>query len=53
MRWSNGVILLGAFEAPEQAAYTQAALKRAHVHANLLPRMGAGGAGGAGGGGPP
>jgi cell division septation protein DedD len=42
MRWSNGVILLGAFEAPEQAAYTQGQLKRAGVHANLLPRMGGG-----------
>jgi cell division septation protein DedD len=40
VRWSNGVILLGAFEAPEQAAYTQAALKRAGVRANLLARMG-------------
>lgn len=40
VRWSNGVILLGAFEAPEQASYTQAALKRAGVRANLLPRMG-------------
>jgi len=40
VRWSNGVILLGAFEAPEQAAVTQAALKRAGVRANLLPRMG-------------
>ena len=40
VRWSTGVILLGAFEAPEQAAYTQAALKRAGVRANLLPRMG-------------
>jgi cell division septation protein DedD len=40
VRWSNGVILLGAFEAPEQAAYTQAALRRAGVRANLLPRMG-------------
>src|SRR5258708_19078881 len=28
VRWSNGVILLGAFVAPEQAAYTQTALKR-------------------------
>jgi len=46
VRWSNGVILLGAFEGREQAAYTQAALKRAGVRANLLPRMG-------GGGGPP
>ena len=40
MRWSNGVILLGAFVGPDQAAYTQAALKRAGVRANLLPRMG-------------
>jgi cell division septation protein DedD len=40
VRWSNGVILLGAFEAPDQAAYTQAALRRAGVRANLLPRMG-------------
>jgi len=42
VRWSSGVILLGAFEAPEQAAFTQAALKRAGVRANLLPRMGGG-----------
>ena len=42
VRWSNGNILLGAFEAPEQAAFTQAALTRAHVRANLLPRMGRG-----------
>ncbi len=40
VRWSNGVILLGAFEGPEQAAFTKAALKRAGVRANLLPRMG-------------
>jgi len=40
VRWSNGVILLGAFEAPEQAAFTQAALRRAGVRATLLPRMG-------------
>ena len=40
VRWSNGVILLGAFEATEQAAFTQAALQRAGVRANLLPRMG-------------
>ena len=40
VRWSTGVILLGAFEAPEQAAYTHAALRRAGVRANLLPRMG-------------
>lgn len=42
VRWSNGVILMGAFEAPDQATSTQAALKRAGVRANLLPRMGAG-----------
>ena len=42
VRWSSGVILLGAFAAPEQAAFTQAALKRAGVRANLLPRMGGG-----------
>lgn len=40
VRWSDSIILLGAFEAPEQAAFTQAALKRAGVRANLLPRMG-------------
>jgi hypothetical protein len=40
VRWSNGTILLGAFEAPDQAVYTQAQLKRAGVRANLLPRMG-------------
>ncbi len=40
VRWSDGVILLGAFEAPEQAAFTKAALQRAGVRANLLPRMG-------------
>ena len=40
VRWSNGVILLGAFESPEQAAFTKAALQRAGVRANLLPRMG-------------
>ena len=40
VRWSNGVILLGGFEAAEQAAFTQAALQRAGVRANLLPRMG-------------
>jgi len=43
VRWSNGVILLGAFEAPDQAAYTQAALRRAGVRASLPPRMGRGG----------
>jgi len=42
VRWSNGVILMGAFEGPDQATATQAALKRAGVRANLLPRMGVG-----------
>lgn len=40
VRWTNGAILLGAFETPDQAALMQAALKRAGVRANLLPRMG-------------
>ena len=40
VRWSNGVILLGAFATLDQAAFTQSALKRAGVHATLLPRMG-------------
>jgi hypothetical protein len=40
VRWSNGTILMGAFEAPDQAAFTKAALQRAGVRANLLPRMG-------------
>jgi sporulation related protein len=40
VRWTNGAILVGAFEAPEQAAATQTKLKRAGVRANLLPRMG-------------
>lgn len=40
VRWSTGAILVGAFEAPEQAAATQTKLKRAGVRANLLPRMG-------------
>jgi SPOR domain len=40
VRWADGVILLGAFETPEQAAVTKAALQRAGVRANLLPRMG-------------
>ena len=40
VRWTNGAILMGAFETPDQAALTQAALKRAGVRANLLPRMG-------------
>jgi hypothetical protein len=40
VRWTNGTILLGAFEAPDQAAYTQTALTRARVRANLFPRMG-------------
>lgn len=42
MRWPAGgdAILLGAFETPEQAAFTQAALARAGVRATLLPRLG-------------
>jgi hypothetical protein len=36
-------VTIGAFESPEQAALTAAALKRAGVRANLLPRMGRGG----------
>jgi cell division septation protein DedD len=40
VRWSNGVILVGAFEAPDQATFTQTTLQRAGVRANLLPRMG-------------
>jgi len=40
VRWTNGAILMGAFETRDQAALTQAALKRAGVRANLLPRMG-------------
>ena len=42
VRWPAGgdAILLGAFETPEQAAFTQAALARAGVRATLLPRMG-------------
>jgi hypothetical protein len=33
-------VLVGAFETPEQAAFTKAALARAGVRATLLPRMG-------------
>jgi hypothetical protein len=42
VRWPAGGdgILLGAFETPEQATLTQAALARAGVRATLLPRMG-------------
>ena len=42
VRWPAGgdAILLGAFETPEQATLTQAALARAGVRATLLPRMG-------------
>jgi hypothetical protein len=32
--------LVGAFETPEQAAFTKAALARAGVRATLLPRVG-------------
>lgn len=42
VRWPAGgdAILLGAFETPEQATLTRAALARAGVRAVLLPRMG-------------
>jgi hypothetical protein len=40
VRWTTGVILIGAFESADQAAYTQTALTRAGVRATLLPRMG-------------
>jgi cell division protein FtsN len=36
----GGHVMIGAFETPEQAAYTRAALARAGVPAILLPRMG-------------
>ena len=38
-RWA-GRILIGAFETPEQAAFTAAELTRAGVRATLLPRVG-------------
>ncbi|HWC72446.1 MAG TPA: SPOR domain-containing protein [Gemmatimonadales bacterium] len=40
VRWSNGAILMGAFEGPDQATAIKKALTRAGVRANLLPRMG-------------
>ena len=41
MRWSTGGrVLVGAFETPEQAALTEAQLKRAGVHAPLITRIG-------------
>lgn len=40
VRWTTGVILIGAFESADQATYTQTALARAGVRATLLPRMG-------------
>jgi hypothetical protein len=39
MRWRSRV-LIGAFESPEQAAFTEAKLTRARVRATLLPRVG-------------
>jgi len=39
IRWRNRV-LIGAFETPEQAAFTEAKLTRARVRATLLPRVG-------------
>jgi len=45
VRWpraeiGEGRVLVGAFETPEQAAFTKAALARAGVRATLLPRVG-------------
>jgi hypothetical protein len=40
VRWSDGNILVGAFEAADEATYTQTVLTRARVRASLLPRMG-------------
>jgi hypothetical protein len=39
IRWRSR-ILIGAFETPEQAAFTEAQLTRAGVRATLLPRVG-------------
>ena len=39
VRWRTRV-LIGAFETPEQAAFTEGKLKRADVRATLLPRVG-------------
>jgi len=39
VRWHNR-ILIGAFETPEQAAYTEGTLTRVRVRATLLPRVG-------------
>ena len=39
VRWHNRV-LIGAFETPEQAAFTETRLTRARVRATLLPRVG-------------
>ena len=39
VRWRSRV-LIGAFETPEQAAFTEATLTRARVRATLLPRVG-------------
>jgi cell division septation protein DedD len=41
VRWpATDRVLVGAFQTREQAAFTEAALKRAGVRANLLPRVG-------------
>lgn len=40
VRWTTGVILIGAFESADQATSTHTALARAGVRATLLPRMG-------------
>jgi hypothetical protein len=39
IRW-HGRVLIGAFETPEQAAFTDTRLTRAGVRATLLPRVG-------------
>jgi hypothetical protein len=39
VRWHSRV-LIGAFETPEQSAFTEAKLTRARVRATLLPRVG-------------
>ena len=39
VQWRSRV-LIGAFESPEQAAFTEAKLTRARVRATLLPRVG-------------
>jgi len=38
--WDSGRLIVGAFESPEQAALTEARLKRAGIPATLVTRMG-------------